>query len=102
LAAAYEALGGAVSYAGKPYLPIYDMAFSAIAALKGHAIERNRILAIGDGIRTDIAGAAAAGLESVFIASGVHVASGLSSEALAGLFPEPRGRPIAAMPALAW
>jgi HAD superfamily hydrolase (TIGR01459 family) len=102
LAVAYEKLGGSVAYAGKPYLPVYSMAFAMIEKLKGQAVPRDRILAIGDGIRTDIQGAAAAGLDSVFIASGVHVPGGLTSEALTDLFPDPAGRPIAAMPSLIW
>lgn len=102
LAADYEAKGGTVSYAGKPYLPIYDMAFALAEKLKSKSIPRDRILAIGDGIRTDIKGAAAAGLDSVFIASGVHVSGGLTSKTLTELFPSPDMRPIAAMPALAW
>lgn len=102
LAATYEKLGGKVSYAGKPYLPVYDMAFAMIGQLKGKPIPRDRVLAIGDGIRTDIKGAAAAGLDSVFIASGVHVADELTSEALADLFPDPAMHPIAAMSSLVW
>jgi HAD superfamily hydrolase (TIGR01459 family) len=102
LAADYEARGGSVAYAGKPYLPIYDMAFQRIAALKGAPVPRERILAIGDGITTDIKGAAAAGLDSVYVASGVHAPGGLSAEALAELFPGAAIRPIAALPALAW
>lgn len=102
LAAEYAAKGGSVAYAGKPYLPIYDMAFAMITQLKQREVPRERILCIGDGLRTDITGAAAAGLDSVFIASGVHVSEGLTSEALAQLFPTPDIRPIAAMPALAW
>lgn len=102
LAAEYEAKGGSVSYAGKPYLPIYDMAFAMIGELKQKPIPRGRVLCIGDGIRTDIKGAAVAGLDSVFIASGVHVAEGLAADTLAELFPSPDMRPIAAMSALAW
>lgn len=102
LAADFEARGGSVSYAGKPYLPIYDMAFALVEKLREKPVPRDRILCIGDGIRTDIKGAAAAGLDSVFIASGVHVAEGLTSEALAELFTDPGTRPIAAMPTLAW
>ncbi len=102
LANEYEKLGGGVAYAGKPYLPVYDMAFAFVEKLKGKPIPRERILAIGDGLRTDIKGAAAAGIDSVFIASGVHVSSGLTTETLAELFPDPTVRPIAAMPALAW
>jgi HAD superfamily hydrolase (TIGR01459 family) len=102
LAADYETRGGSVSYAGKPYLPIYDMAYAMIERLKQKPVPKPRILCIGDGIHTDIKGAAAAGLDSVFIASGVHVAEELTGDALAGLFPTPDMRPIAAMPALAW
>ena len=60
------------------------------------------MLAIGDGVHTDIAGAAAANVRSVFVASGVHVARPLSGEALEDLFPPPGPRPIAAMTRLAW
>lgn len=102
LAQAYEKLGGRVAYAGKPYLPVYDMAFAMIDGIKGRPVPRDRILAIGDGIRTDIQGAAAAGLDSVFVASGVHAPEGLSGEALAALFPDPAVRPVAAMPSLTW
>lgn len=101
IAAAYEALGGTVSYAGKPHRPIYGLAFERLAALRGKPVARDRVLAIGDGIRTDIAGAARAGLESVFVASGVHVESDLTSDSLSELFPEEAGRPLAAMTALA-
>jgi HAD superfamily hydrolase (TIGR01459 family) len=102
LAAAYEAKGGRVAYAGKPYLPIYDMAFAMIAKLKEKPVARERILCIGDGLHTDIKGAAAAGLDSVFIASGVHAPAGVTAETVARLFPSRDERPVAAMPALAW
>ncbi len=102
LAAAYEHLGGGVRYAGKPYLPVYDMAFQRLAQLNGRPLRRSEILAIGDGVRTDIEGAAAAGVDSVYVASPVHLDAGLTPAALDGLFPEPPLRPIAAMPYLAW
>ncbi|MDQ8700012.1 TIGR01459 family HAD-type hydrolase [Hyphomicrobium sp. LHD-15] len=102
LASAYEKLGGRVAYAGKPYLPVYDMALALIEKVKGKAVPREKILAIGDGIRTDIEGAATAGIDSVFVASGVHAPSGLTSEILTELFPDPAIRPIAAMPSLVW
>lgn len=102
LASAYEKLGGSVAYAGKPYLPVYDMALALIEKIKGKQVPRERILAIGDGIRTDIEGAAGAGIDSVFVASGVHAPGGLTGETLAELFPDPAVRPIAAMPSLVW
>ena len=104
IAAAYEARGGAVVYAGKPHLPVYDMAFRRAAQLRGHEVAKARTLAIGDGIRTDIEGAAKAGIRSVFVASGIHVAAGrpLDAVALEALFPAGAPRPVAAMTALRW
>lgn len=104
LAAAYEKIGGEVTYAGKPYLPVYGMTSTAIAEIKGHDVPREKLMAIGDGVNTDIAGAAAAGIDSVYIASAVHFAAGkkLDADALDGLFPNPAIRPIAAMRILAW
>ncbi|MDX2288617.1 MAG: TIGR01459 family HAD-type hydrolase [Hyphomicrobiaceae bacterium] len=104
LAQAYEHIGGRVSYAGKPHTPIYDMAFAALAEMKGCSVARSRTLAIGDGIRTDIAGAVSNGLKAVYIASAVHLASGeaLTTGALQDLFPTHHGRPVAAQAGLAW
>ncbi len=101
IAAAYEKLGGRVSYAGKPHGPIYDLAFEALTKLRAKPVARERVLAIGDGIRTDITGAARAGIDSIFIPSGIHVTSELTSAALDELFRDPAIRPLAAMPALA-
>lgn len=102
IAAAYEALGGSTSYTGKPHLPIYEMAFQMLASLRAKPVSPESVLAIGDGIRTDIAGAARTNIDSVFIASGVHVETELTSETLATLFPDPAARPLAAMSALVW
>ena len=105
LAEVYEALGGSVIYAGKPYLPIYELALETIADLAGKPVPRSRVLAIGDGVHTDMAGAADFGLDAVFVASGLHrpKAGGadLDGAHLADLF-EGRKRPRAAMAALAW
>ncbi len=101
IAQLYEAIGGEVVYAGKPHMPIYDMAFEAISRIAGHKVPREAVLAIGDGLRTDIAGAANAGIRSVFIASGVHVEGGrLDADVLGRLFADGRAVPIAAMQAL--
>jgi HAD superfamily hydrolase (TIGR01459 family) len=110
LAALYERAGGNVIYAGKPYAPIYLLALEMIAELAGREVPRSEVLAIGDGVNTDIAGAAALGLGSVFVASGLHVpansggdagADALDARHLAELFAQ-AGRPLAAMPALVW
>jgi HAD superfamily hydrolase (TIGR01459 family) len=68
----YEAIGGRVVMAGKPHAPIYALACSELEAIAGRRIERSRILCIGDGAPTDIAGANAQGFDSLFIASGMH------------------------------
>ncbi len=102
LAGLYERLGGEVTYAGKPFLPIYELAFSTLEMLRPGSEEPAHLLAIGDGVHTDIAGAAAAGVRAIFVASGVHVTDGLDAAALDALFPPGTPRPVAAMKGLAW
>jgi HAD superfamily hydrolase (TIGR01459 family) len=104
VAAAYAARGGAVTYAGKPYPEIYDMALGAVAEMRGGLVERGRILAIGDGVETDIKGAATAGLAALYVASPVALRAGeaLDQGSLSRLFPDPAVRPVGAMAALAW
>jgi HAD superfamily hydrolase (TIGR01459 family) len=111
LASLYETFGGSVIYAGKPYAPIYRLALETLDKLAGRKLAKSDILAIGDGVNTDIAGAAKLGIDSVFVASGLHLPANsggevgeeaLDREALAELFPDPRRRPLAAMPALLW
>jgi len=67
LAQCYERLGGDVRYHGKPHESIYAVAFALLGG-----IPRARVLAVGDGVRTDILGANRAGIDSAFIAGGVH------------------------------
>ena len=103
VAALYEDLGGKVAYAGKPHLPIYEATFVLLDELAGRAVGKSEILAIGDGVKTDIAGAAAAGIASVYIASNVHLGgAALDAQSVAALFPEQAGRPVAAIAALGW
>ena len=102
LAADYQAKGGEVVYAGKPYLPIYQRALGIIDALAGRPVNKDGVLAIGDGLETDLRGAHAAGLPSVFIASAIHAPGGLSADVLRDLFAARPFAPVAALPALAW
>jgi HAD superfamily hydrolase (TIGR01459 family) len=102
IARTYEAAGGQVAYAGKPYPPIYKLTFETLERLRAGSADKARLLAIGDGVATDIEGAAVAGIRSVFVASGVHVQGGLDAAALDALFPAGGPRPIAAMTKLAW
>jgi HAD superfamily hydrolase (TIGR01459 family) len=89
LAALYETLGGQAIMAGKPFGPIYDLALDLAARASGAAADRARVLAVGDGVSTDLAGAAAQGLDALFIADGIHADEvigpdgGLSADALA-------------------
>lgn len=67
IAARYESLGGQVRYFGKPYPEVYERCLQAMGSPS-----RQRILAVGDSLRTDIAGAARAGLDSLFVIGGIH------------------------------
>jgi HAD superfamily hydrolase (TIGR01459 family) len=84
LALAYEKMGGSVYYCGKPHRPIYEHAVAIAAKISGQeTIAADRILAVGDAIRTDIAGAAAYGVDSLLVARGIHAADlGLDDGAL--------------------
>jgi HAD superfamily hydrolase (TIGR01459 family) len=72
LAQRYEELGGVVRWHGKPYAPVYISVRRMIDAIAGRTVETRRILCVGDSLRTDIAGAAAAGLDSLLVAGGIH------------------------------
>jgi HAD superfamily hydrolase (TIGR01459 family) len=72
LADAYAALGGEALYCGKPHAPIYEVALATAQKARGAVVPRNRVLAIGDSVRTDLKGAAAFGIDSLFITSGIH------------------------------
>ncbi len=71
LADLYADLGGEVLMAGKPFKPIYDLALSEAARLKP-GLDTSRVLCIGDGVITDVKGAAQQGLDCLFIATGIH------------------------------
>ncbi|MGF9758641.1 TIGR01459 family HAD-type hydrolase [Microvirga sp. 0TCS3.31] len=72
IALAYEEMGGKVFYAGKPHRPVYERALTVASDLAGHAIPKERVLAVGDAIRTDIAGAVGFGIDALMIARGIH------------------------------
>ena len=74
LAELYQAMGGEVAMAGKPHAPIYEESLARAGQILGRAVDGARVLAIGDGVATDLAGAAARGLDALFIAGGIHAA----------------------------
>ncbi len=66
----YAEMGGESLYFGKPHPPIYDLARRRLHAL-GVDVPDERILAIGDGILTDIRGAQGEAIDCLFITGGL-------------------------------
>jgi HAD superfamily hydrolase (TIGR01459 family) len=102
LAEHYERLGGHVRWHGKPYPSVYD----SCLALMG-ITERRRILAIGDSLRTDIAGAAGAGIDALLIAGGIHAGEftgegGLDQDRIAAAIRESGTDPVAIAARFVW
>jgi HAD superfamily hydrolase (TIGR01459 family) len=107
LADLYEARGGMIRMAGKPYRPIYDEALQAAERAAGRPLDRSRILAIGDSVRTDAIGAANAGLDLLFVTGSIHAseldAFGSPDPAAIRELVAPSGARLKAfMPRLAW
>jgi HAD superfamily hydrolase (TIGR01459 family) len=108
IADAYGELGGEVLYCGKPYMPIYETALNKAASLRGGTRPPlKRVLAIGDSVRTDLSGAAAFGLDCVFVTSRLHAEAYGSREtpdvaALNAMFAAAGVTPRAIMRGLAW
>lgn len=104
IAQAYEERGGPVRYQGKPHPEVYRTCL-ALLGMDDPA----RLLAIGDSLRTDIAGARACGMAGLFIAGGIHaeelgLAEGgsLDPARLAALFAQRGLTPDATLPHLVW
>ena len=97
LARAYEEIGGPVTYYGKPYKAIYELALKAAGRPKN-------ALAVGDALITDLKGARNAGLEALFIADGLHgeEIEPYTAQHLQEMFAAAGVGAKAAMRALAW
>ncbi|HXW20152.1 MAG TPA: TIGR01459 family HAD-type hydrolase, partial [Roseiarcus sp.] len=107
IAERYVRIGGATIFAGKPYQPIYQLALKRAGATRGAPVEKSRVLAIGDAMRTDIAGALGQGLDALFVASGIHrdefAGSGALDATAVEQFAAPHGmRPTATIAELVW
>ncbi|RWF31668.1 TIGR01459 family HAD-type hydrolase [Mesorhizobium sp. M4B.F.Ca.ET.215.01.1.1] len=105
LARDYAQLGGRTLIAGKPYAPIYDVAMKEVASLIGRPVERSRVLAIGDGMMTDIKGAADNGFEVLYVSGGIHARDygdplQPDRERLAAFLEKHGYRPVAVIPRL--
>lgn len=77
---------------GKPYPEIYAFARRLLGP--------GRLLAVGDSLEHDIAGAAAAGLETALVRTGVNARC--NDEELARLFEQEGCRPNWLLPAFRW
>lgn len=102
IAARYQALGGYVRYHGKPDPSVYQVCLQGLDAR-----DRGRILAVGDSLRTDIAGANGCGLDSAFIIGGIHgeeLSDGTGSgwSRLVDAFERAGQRPTFAMASFVW
>jgi len=73
VAAYYEQLGGKTRIAGKPHFPIYEASLAAAREARGE-FDKSKVLAIGDGMPTDVRGALSQGLDLLYISAGIHVA----------------------------
>jgi HAD superfamily hydrolase (TIGR01450 family) len=72
LARDYAQLGGRTLIAGKPHAPIYEAAMAAVSDIVGRAVERSEVVAIGDGMMTDVKGAADNGFDVLYVSGGIH------------------------------
>lgn len=105
LARDYAQLGGRTLIAGKPYAPIYDVAMKEVAGLLGRPVERSQVLAIGDGMMTDIKGAADNGFDVLYVSGGIHARDygdplQPDPERLAAFLDKHGYRPVAVIPRL--
>lgn len=72
LARDYGQLGGRTLIAGKPFKPIYDLAMRELSDVLGRQVTVAETLAIGDGMLTDVKGAADYGFDILYVSGGIH------------------------------
>lgn len=105
LARDYGQLGGRTLIAGKPHAPIYRAALQAASDVLGREPGRAEVLAIGDGMMTDIKGAADNGFDVLYVSGGIHARDygeplAPDPERLAAFLTGYGYRPVAVMPRL--
>lgn len=97
LASQYAQLGGQVRSIGKPHPEVYAQVLDMLA------VPRDRVLAVGDALATDIAGAKAAGIASCWVLGGIHAEMIGDNMALAEAEAGSAGlAPVATIPSLGW
>ena len=72
IAELYRELGGEAIFYGKPHRPIYERAMALAAERRGRPTPLDRVLAIGDSVRTDLTGALGFGIDCLFLTRGIH------------------------------
>ena len=93
----YEAIGGQAFWLGKPDPAIYQPVLQMLNVPGG------RVLAVGDALRTDIAGATAAGLESCWVLGGIHAAELGDDQTRIEAAARAAGlAPVATLPSFVW
>ena len=107
IATLYEAMGGTVFWGGKPHPVAYDTGLAIAAKLREGAIDKRRVLGIGDALRTDVKAAANADVDALFIAGGLHrddmiVDGRIDSQRLAADLAANAAVPVAVMRELVW
>jgi HAD superfamily hydrolase (TIGR01459 family) len=107
IAALYSDMGGRVEMAGKPYPPIYEAAFHQLEEAAGRTLDRKRVLAVGDAVRTDALGAATFGLDFLFITGSLHAEelnahAGADEEHVKQVVAPSNARLVGYMPRLVW
>jgi HAD superfamily hydrolase (TIGR01459 family) len=105
LADLYQALGGEVLFTGKPYPALYLRALAKAEAVRSAKVPLDRVLAIGDSVRTDLKGAASLGVDFLFVTAGIHAGEvGGNSDAatLETFFAQAEVMPKAVMHRLVW
>ena len=88
----FESLGGEAIYFGKPYKEIYKMCFG----------EKEKVLAIGDNLNTDIRGANNMNIDSIFVTNGVHRSEFKEESELSNLFVKYKVKVNYYQPELIW
>ena len=79
IAKVYAELGGETRISGKPYVPIYRAALSEAKAVRG-GLDLSRVIAVGDGMPTDVKGAQDFGLDILYISAGIHALEYMNAE----------------------
>jgi HAD superfamily hydrolase (TIGR01459 family) len=107
IADAYAQIGGKVFWAGKPHAAAYAASKALAEKVRGTEVADERVLVIGDAVRTDLTGAQNAGLDALFIAGGIHrheamAGAEIDKAKLTALFPAGGPPALGAMAGLAW